>query len=571
MINEICKRQLQNPDPQLYNESLWEVAKGYCTYYRTNDAFLVSLYACFVSAFSSLLIIYTIHISSTRLSSIYHRIMYATSICEIIYSISAGLGTLPMPAPGDYWTDINNIAGKRMGNVHTCAAQGLFFVLGVEAYFHYYVGLLLYYVCAIGFKMSNETMRRCLEPLIHTVSIVSALVSAIPPFVRGDYNASFSFPVCTSVPKPWFCNNDLNGGVECVRGKNAKIIEFRGKVAGRVLSGCIACLLITCIHVFFSEQRKINVRKILTNDVLYSKIGDRRIRRRGDLSGLRSKDCKSSKSSSSAQQHSINENTTLLSQEALDGTEQNLNSTENEGYTETKSILFQALWYLTSIIPLFLSWMYLNEHQYPSHMAYKSTLFAVSYSQGFTNLLIFISHKVFNLKVSNPEMTTLEAIRDIFESGGIHDPILITEIDLVNEYHSTELSAHDNNDGDSGPKSRKISIENIQQQSSSTTSREEGPSIYFPKIYDEANNRRNADTSMVVGSEGVSSRSSVSLFPASTVVSASSTQLQSNWSHGSVERDEARLNHQLGLIEEQVSYFSTSNNIRGSSEEDISF
>ncbi len=218
-MSEVCEQQLSNPNPLLYDDTLWDVAKGDCSYFRTNVGVNVFVVSSAISALSSMLIIYIIFISSTKLSSIYHRILFGMSICDMIGKLAFGLGTLPYPAHGkDKWTDIINIPGPRMGNVHTCAAQGFIAYLFMEGYYHYYMCLLVYYLFAIGIKMSEENIKKNLEPFFHALSIFLSLYNSVPPLLHGDYNPSNINPSCWLTSKPWFCKNKDNAGVDCVRG-----------------------------------------------------------------------------------------------------------------------------------------------------------------------------------------------------------------------------------------------------------------------------------------------------------------------------------------------------------------
>lgn len=205
MSEELCLKQLTNPNPHLYNEALWEIAKGDCLYYRTSEATQVAVCSCLLSGLSSLLVIYIILISSTRLSSIYHRIVCCMSIADIVYCLSTCLSTLPMPAPGlDYWTDIINIQGPRIGNVHTCALQGFFFQLFLEIYCRYLKSLYIYYFCVIVLKVSEQTLATYVEPFMHIRNIFASLADTLPKYLEEDYNVGIQFPqVCISVPKPW--------------------------------------------------------------------------------------------------------------------------------------------------------------------------------------------------------------------------------------------------------------------------------------------------------------------------------------------------------------------------------
>jgi hypothetical protein len=70
---------------------------------RTKYGAIVPRVTGFLSAISSLIIMYVIVRSSRGLSTIYHRIMFCMSVFDIFTSVAMGLTTLPMPKD-DFWT-----------------------------------------------------------------------------------------------------------------------------------------------------------------------------------------------------------------------------------------------------------------------------------------------------------------------------------------------------------------------------------------------------------------------------------------------------------------------------------
>ena len=223
MDTRMCKEQLTNPNTTLYSDEIWESGQGECTFLQSSQAIHCVVFSCSTSAIASLLLIYIIVISPIKLSSIYHRIMFGIGISDLIYSVAGAFATLPMPAPGyDYWTDMINTQGTRMGNVQTCTAQGFLITFWLMVECGYYLGLGVYYVCAIGFKMRTERIVKYVEPVIHVVAILVAALASLPPLFDGGYNAYFGSPTCTIIPKPWFCKNNYNGdgegegGVKCI-------------------------------------------------------------------------------------------------------------------------------------------------------------------------------------------------------------------------------------------------------------------------------------------------------------------------------------------------------------------
>ena len=108
---------------------------------------LMPRFTCFTSVICSILIIYLILRSPTRLSSSYHRIMFGMSISDVLSSTTMGLTTLPMPRD-DPVVNSYGFNGTRLGNFGTCTAQGFIWVLGSYAVF----GYNFFYLCITFFQ-----------------------------------------------------------------------------------------------------------------------------------------------------------------------------------------------------------------------------------------------------------------------------------------------------------------------------------------------------------------------------------------------------------------------------------
>jgi hypothetical protein len=128
--------------------------------WETDYAALVPRFTGSLSAISSALIIYIILRSQTRLSSIYHRIMFGMSLADICGSIAMALTSLPMPSYmpqeevfGYSW------AGTRLGNQYTCNAQGFFSTFGMASVLCFDVMLCVYYACSIAFSMKERNIK----------------------------------------------------------------------------------------------------------------------------------------------------------------------------------------------------------------------------------------------------------------------------------------------------------------------------------------------------------------------------------------------------------------------------
>jgi len=157
-----------------------------------------------LSALSSLLIIYVILRGDKKLSTIYHRIVLGMSCADVVGSTAMALTTLPMPAidpdielKTPSGVDILQYAGKRLGTVQTCKAQGFLVLFGFTTMLGYNVTLCVYYACVIGFKMKEKTVKKRVKPFLHLAPLVTGIGSASLPLILGDLYNPGADPWCT--------------------------------------------------------------------------------------------------------------------------------------------------------------------------------------------------------------------------------------------------------------------------------------------------------------------------------------------------------------------------------------
>jgi hypothetical protein len=365
------------------------------------------------------------------------------SISDIVGSVGIGLVTLPMPSPGDYWTDSYNIQGPRIGNTQTCTAQGFFITLGCYSFFmYYYVSLNIYYLCAIGLKMRIETMVKYLEPLIHGMPIFSSLLIALPPLFRGDYNAPNEYPFCNIGPKPWFCNNDENG-IECIRGESVSTRITTNYNSTYIIAlfviQCL-CLGILCWKVYQQERLLLGV---IEQDAIIARM---KTRRRGQFT-LPSPSATPQLWTHQLRRMGIiklNQEGTKYSESTIvplgDGMEMTMEESvgvAEDQYKETKIIAEQAMVYILSSCILEISWYLSSLLSIGTQMVLQSVIYALSNLQGFFILFIFTFHKVYNMKRCNSDLTTVEVLIRIFRDGEVHDSFVLTSMDVVSQNYSS--------------------------------------------------------------------------------------------------------------------------------------
>jgi hypothetical protein len=339
-----------------------------------------------LSAISSILIIYVILRSETRLSSIYHRIMFGMSIADVLSSTAVALSTLPMPSymPQEEELEYRWTAGTRLGNTSTCNAQGFFQTFGLVTTIHYNSMLCLYYACAVAFAMKENNIKKYVEPILHGLPIVYGLVPAVSFTVNDMYNPQMGniLPYaswCMPSGYPLNCG-DGDGKDACIQGFNTT----------KVL---IISSTITAFQSFF----------IIVGSLT---LVIRRVRRTEKML------------------QDISRNETMTNIEEL-----------MEKHINTKVVLVQALLYIAAyligVFPPFLR--YIAEQYHASEMISQRLLAATLFLlplQGFFNFFIFLSYKVYNYRRTNTTESLSQVLRLLFFTS-MHEPYFISRISFV--------------------------------------------------------------------------------------------------------------------------------------------
>jgi hypothetical protein len=359
--------------------------------WETDYAALVPRFTGSLSAISSALIIYVIMRSQTRLSSIYHRIMFGMSIADICGSIAMALTSLPMPSYmskeeifGYHW------AGTRLGNTSTCNAQGFFATFGTTSMVLFNAMLCVYYACAIAFTMKEKNIKKYVEPVLLGLPLVVGLGLAVPPLFYELYNPAISsFAWCTTFTYPLECiEYDY---LECVRGN-------------KIVMSTIIFILLALIPLDFFViviSLLLVIIKVIRTERLLAKMATT---------------CNNNDSNEDMQHMRLR-------------------------HGNTKAVLVQALCYISAflsalVLPLFRLVGYLffgtaaDASLYLLHAVIDKAGLVLYPLQGFFNCMIFLSFKVYNYKRFSPDASICSILGLMFSSSA-QDPAFISRISIV--------------------------------------------------------------------------------------------------------------------------------------------
>jgi len=357
-----------------------------------------------LSAISSALIIFIILRSQTKLSTIYHRIMFGMSLADLLSSISIALSTLPMPSSMPKEDEyLYSWGGTRIGNIYTCNAQGFFVSFGMSCTFGYNVMLCVYYACAIAFIMQEHTIKKYVEPIIHGLPILVGLVPSLFYLFAEMYNPQIGNFVpqaswCSISRYPMHCDDDV---VECIRGFDAsKTVLIKSAVMSPF------GLFIIVISLSLVLRKVIQTEKIFCQNIMQSIL------------------------------HTLE---------------------FDDIVANTKMILTQAVFYVVAFLicvsPPFINIIAIYNNA--SQSVLKKCLLATHLLlplQGFFNFIIFMVHKVYNYRRVNKAATIRHVIWLLFFTAA-HEPCFISRISILRHQ---EDSFHDDNDNYESVEKEKI-------------------------------------------------------------------------------------------------------------------
>ena len=138
----------------------------------------------------------------------FHKILFAMSTVDVLFSFVATLGTIL--APRD-----SGVVGA-MGNTATCSLEGFFTLLNIAVPM-YNGTLCIYYLLTIRLSVSQETMILKYEKLLVMTPIAYALLGCFVSLGFRAFNVYDFLPGgCFIAEKPLGCSDDPD--IECERG-----------------------------------------------------------------------------------------------------------------------------------------------------------------------------------------------------------------------------------------------------------------------------------------------------------------------------------------------------------------
>jgi hypothetical protein len=185
----------------------------------------------------------------------YHRIILCMSSADCFTSLAIALTTIPMPKDVIYPFDMPSY-----GNIATCEAQGLIFIMGTGLILCMNGILNIYYLCTLRYNMTEKTFRCYLEIPLYIVSLLISITLPSTALLNQELlNPSPSFPICVSSTYPLDCSKADNPECRGDGGRGAFVPWFYSTITLGFSTLMITMALI--VHSFYRNAR--SLRKAL--------------------------------------------------------------------------------------------------------------------------------------------------------------------------------------------------------------------------------------------------------------------------------------------------------------------
>jgi len=325
----------------------------------------------------------------------------------MLTSLAIALTTIPMPRDVIY-----PFAGPSYGTTATCEAQGLLYITGSA------IGIIMngilnvYYVCTLRYKMKAETFSKIIEPVLTVMAIAVPVITSFTKLAnKGIIN-----------PHPYdsFCAVDCNerDDIECIRGGGSTndMAQYRIVFFSCMMTalGTLATSMFLIILTFYKSERSLKRTRSMIKD---------HVKEDGSPTDTPSTDTP----------------TNTPADDGAHSTKNNNKQEEEAGHQEpqhkmTKIITSQALMYLGSF---FFTWIftvltYLGDDS-SDNWWIQALKLVFQPLQGFFNMLIFVHHKVYNLRRTDEDLSVSEALRIIFAAPSMIPEMILSGLTIVHE------------------------------------------------------------------------------------------------------------------------------------------
>ena len=370
----------------------------------------------FISAAGSSTIMVMICRSKKKFGDPYRRLVFGISFFDLLSSLANVLKIFKTtPEQPNAWV--------KLGNQTSCDVLGFIHFVGLNGALLYNVSLNVYYLCLVKYNMKTKNYSNRVEPFLHAVPILWALISASIIVATGHMNPTFAGE-CLIAPYPVNCL--VKPDVECVRGRHSNLFRTLFRVLPTL--GSLAGILVTLGMLWWtvqSQERKINryrlsmvsvrMQSLLTTEDVSEQSGPLKrlsFKVRGSLTRLRG-----SLSRTSNPQEPEDETKSMVLSQSLRG---RMRSTKKKG----RSFLIQARWYVVAFILTHACPIIVIATEFGGKRPALGVLLVARFLvplQGLFNIIVYTRPQVNKLRLRNPAMSRWAAFKKVVASGGDDD------------------------------------------------------------------------------------------------------------------------------------------------------
>jgi len=339
---------------------LEESANDIDSFYFTKVGIIIAMVTGSISFLSSMIIISIVLRSMSGIKTTYHRIILGLSSADCLTSLAIALATIPMPKDVIYPFEMPSY-----GNITTCEAQGLVYMMG-NAFAFCMNGILnIYYLCTLRYNMPEKTFRCYLEIPLYIASFVLCVTVPSATLIKEELlNPSPTDPYCVPNTYPLDCTKTDNPECRGGGGRGGYNPTYLFAICSSFFTVIITMALV--VHAFYRNERRL--RKAAKGNEI--KEGDAKY-------------------------------------EAL-----------KRAQETTSIITWQALMYVAAFL---ITWIFgfvqfvLKETENQNEEGFMTISRMIFQPlQGFFNLIIFVYHKVQTLRHADDDLTVAEALEKVF-------------------------------------------------------------------------------------------------------------------------------------------------------------
>ena len=305
--------------------------------------------------------------------------------------------------------------GKMYGTTATCEAQAFLYLLGLFYVASANATLNVYYICSIRYNMSEERIKKVVLPIMFAIATAIS-VSLVTTLFFGDYlNPQPHDFACSYSGYPKECT--WHDDVECIRGDESS------STLQRTMRYMFAAFALLALIVIVSMCLVILTSYRTEMAAISSKQKNDALKTRGDNEEINSSAC-----------DDFYADDISISESAVARMQEDAKSASPQGrplLANTIIVSRQAGMYVGAFI---ITWVFtIMSFGMEDNWSVQILKCIFQPLQGFFNFLIFMYHKIHNVRRCNKDFGFGRALKFVFQSPSEVPQMLLSKIDLVKE------------------------------------------------------------------------------------------------------------------------------------------